>query len=115
MARIEVLFSRIAVVREGAMVGDSQALKVGAEVPVGDPRASPRHSPQLCWIAPSLRAVSTAPARRGIGPFSKAVAAAALLFDSSASASPDTWDPWSGCSLCLVRTEGCLGQCLLEG
>lgn len=33
MARIEDLFFRSAVVREGAVVGDSQALEVGAEIP----------------------------------------------------------------------------------
>lgn len=33
MARTEDLFFRSAVVREGAMVGDSQALEVGAEIP----------------------------------------------------------------------------------
>lgn len=33
----------------------------GCRNPQGDPRARPRRSLQLCWIAPSLRAVSTAP------------------------------------------------------
>lgn len=35
MARIEDLFFRSAVVREGAVVGDSQALEAGAEIPEG--------------------------------------------------------------------------------
>lgn len=116
MARTEDLFFRSAVVREGAVVGDSQALEVGCRNPRADARASPRRSLWLCWIAPSLRAVSTAPARRGNGPFSKVVATAALLCDRSTSAPPGTWDPWSGCLLCLVRTaEGSLGAASFGG
>lgn len=115
MARIEDLFVRTAVVREGAM-GDSQALERGAEIPEGTQERVPDRSLHLCWIAPSLRAVSTAPAHRGKGPFSKAVAAAALLCDSSTSAPPGTWDPWSWVFTMPSEYNGrCLGEVSFKG
>lgn len=115
MARIEDLFFRTAVVSEGAVVGDSQAVERVQKSPRGPKSTSQTFLAALldCTIPQSCVNGSSC---GGNGPFSKAVAAAALLCGSSISAPPGTWGPWSGCLLCLVRTlRGVWGKHLSEG